>query len=85
MSFDYSLTLTAVPGKLVCGYVAFGTQANKFAIGAGMVPRGEVGLIFYQCGFGHGCHIGEQPYRRRDHGHPDHISRTCAAELGAEV
>ena len=45
-----ALTLTAVLGKLVCGYAAFGTQANKLAIGAGMVPRGEVGLVFASVG-----------------------------------
>ena len=45
-----ALTLTAVLGKLVCGYAAFGTKANKLAIGAGMVPRGEVGLVFASVG-----------------------------------
>ena len=45
-----ALTLTAILGKLVCGYAAFGTKANKLAIGAGMVPRGEVGLVFASVG-----------------------------------
>jgi len=45
-----ALTLAAILGKLVCGYAAFGTQANKLAIGAGMVPRGEVGLVFASVG-----------------------------------
>ncbi len=53
-----ALTLTAVLGKLVCGYAAFGTQANKLAIGAGMVPRGEVGLVFASVGLNAGILSG---------------------------
>ena len=53
-----ALTLTAVLSKLVCGYAAFGTQANKLAIGTGMVPRGEVGLIFASVGLDTGVISG---------------------------
>lgn len=53
-----ALTLTAVLSKLVCGYAAFGTRANKLAIGAGMVPRGEVGLIFASVGLDTGVISG---------------------------
>ncbi len=53
-----ALTLTAILGKLVCGYAAFGTQANKLAIGAGMVPRGEVGLVFASVGLDTGVLSG---------------------------
>lgn len=38
------LTLAAIAGKLACGLGA-GT-ANRWLVGWGMVPRGEVGLIF---------------------------------------
>lgn len=48
------LTLTAIVGKAVCGYAAFGTQANKLAIGVAMVARGEVGLIFASVGLSTG-------------------------------
>lgn len=48
------LTLTAIVGKVVCGYAAFGTQANKLAIGVAMVARGEVGLIFASVGLSTG-------------------------------
>ncbi|HEY9445496.1 MAG TPA: cation:proton antiporter [Burkholderiales bacterium] len=40
-----ALTLVAIAGKLVCGLVA-GPRTNRWLIGWGMVPRGEVGLIF---------------------------------------
>lgn len=44
------LFLIAVLGKLAAGYSVFWRPVNKLAIGAGMVPRGEVGLIFAQIG-----------------------------------
>ncbi|UFP95722.1 cation:proton antiporter [Gloeobacter morelensis MG652769] len=52
------LSVTAVLGKLVCGWAAFGVKANKFAIGAGMVPRGEVGLVFASVGLASGVLTG---------------------------
>lgn len=48
------LTLVAVIGKLLAGYAAFGRPLRKFVIGVGMVPRGEVGLIFAQIGLSAG-------------------------------
>ena len=39
------LTVVAVLGKLVSGLGAGGTT-NRWAVGIGMLPRGEVGLIF---------------------------------------
>ena len=46
------LVAVAVIGKLAAGYVVgWGKEAlNRTAIGIGMVPRGEVGLIFAQIG-----------------------------------
>ena len=41
------LFLIAVVGKLVTGWVVFGKpDINRLAIGIGMIPRGEVGLVF---------------------------------------
>lgn len=48
------LTLVAVIGKLLAGYAAFGRPLRKFVIGVGMIPRGEVGLIFAQIGLSAG-------------------------------
>jgi Kef-type K+ transport system membrane component KefB len=44
------LTVVAVVGKLVAGFGARGPGLNRLAIGVGMVPRGEVGLIFASIG-----------------------------------
>lgn len=43
------LTVAAVIGKLVSGWGA-GKDVRRLAIGAGMIPRGEVGLIFAAIG-----------------------------------
>ena len=45
-----SLIVVAVLGKLAAGYAPFWFRGNKSVIGVGMVPRGEVGLIFAQMG-----------------------------------
>jgi Na+:H+ antiporter len=39
------LTAAAILGKMICGFGARG-KVNRLAIGVGMLPRGEVGLIF---------------------------------------
>lgn len=44
------LLLVAVPTKLVAGFGAVGQKVDKLAIGIGMIPRGEVGLIFASIG-----------------------------------
>ena len=51
--FASGLTVAAIVGKIVCGYVA-GGGLNRLAIGIGMLPRGEVGLIFAAIGKGLG-------------------------------
>jgi Kef-type K+ transport system membrane component KefB len=44
------LTLAAVAGKQVCGFGVLEKRLNRLAIGIGMIPRGEVGLIFANIG-----------------------------------
>lgn len=44
------LTATAVAGKFAAGYAPFWFRGRKSLVGAGMIPRGEVGLIFAQMG-----------------------------------
>lgn len=45
------LIVVAVLGKLVTGLVVFGKPGiNRLEIGVGMIPRGEVGLIFVSVG-----------------------------------
>jgi Kef-type K+ transport system membrane component KefB len=45
------LLVVAIIGKVVTGFAVFGQpDVNKLAIGVGMVPRGEVGLVFVGVG-----------------------------------
>ncbi len=48
------LTLVALAGKAVCGYACRGKGLDKLGIGLGMIPRGEVGLIFATFGLAQG-------------------------------
>jgi len=47
-----ALTLVAVVGKLVSGLGVRGGAADRLTVGIGMIPRGEVGLIFANVGAG---------------------------------
>ena len=54
------LIVVAVIGKLVTGWVVFGIPGvNRWAIGVGMIPRGEVGLVF--AGIGAASGILDKP------------------------
>jgi Kef-type K+ transport system membrane component KefB len=45
------LIIVAMIGKVVSGWSVFGLpQVNRLAIGVGMIPRGEVGLVFAAVG-----------------------------------
>ena len=46
------LTLAAITGKQVCSLGAVGRGLDRVTIGIGMIPRGEVGLIFANIGLG---------------------------------
>jgi Kef-type K+ transport system membrane component KefB len=48
------LIVVAVVGKFFAGYAAFRFPGKKHVIGVGMIPRGEVGLIFAQMGLATG-------------------------------
>jgi len=45
-----ALTAAAVVGKQACSLGALGTPVNRFAVALGMIPRGEVTLIFANVG-----------------------------------
>ncbi len=45
-----ALTVAAVIGKQACALVAFGDGVHRRSVGLGMIPRGEVGLIFAATG-----------------------------------
>jgi Kef-type K+ transport system membrane component KefB len=46
LAFALALTLAAILGKQACGLAVWGRGANRLAVGLGMIPRGEVQLIF---------------------------------------
>ena len=50
------LVIVAIIGKVVTGFAVFGQPGiNRLAIGVGMVPRGEVGLVFAGVGSASGA------------------------------
>ena len=54
------LVLVAILGKLVTGWAVFGQpEINRIAIGIGMIPRGEVGLVF--AGIGSASGVLDKP------------------------
>jgi Kef-type K+ transport system membrane component KefB len=46
LGFASVLTLAAIVGKQICALGVVERGVNRLAIGLGMIPRGEVGLIF---------------------------------------
>ena len=46
LGFSLLITLVAVAGKQVCGLGVLERGVDRLSIGVGMIPRGEVGLIF---------------------------------------
>jgi Kef-type K+ transport system membrane component KefB len=46
LGFAAMLTLVAIIGKQVCALAVVERGLNRLAVGLGMIPRGEVGLIF---------------------------------------
>jgi Kef-type K+ transport system membrane component KefB len=50
------LILVAILGKVITGFTVLGNpDLNKLAIGVGMIPRGEVGLVFAGVGSASGA------------------------------
>jgi len=47
-----ALTVVGALGKQVCGLVVLGRGTDRLTVGIGMIPRGEVGLIFADVGLG---------------------------------
>ncbi len=50
LGMGLSLTVIAIIGKLAAGWAAPWRKYNRLAVGLGMMPRGEVGLIFANVG-----------------------------------
>jgi Kef-type K+ transport system membrane component KefB len=58
LKFSLFLCIAAVIGKQVCSLGVLEKGLNRFVVGAGMIPRGEVGLIF--AGIGASTIVGGQ-------------------------
>jgi Kef-type K+ transport system membrane component KefB len=56
LGFAAVLTLAAMLGKQLCSLGVLGPGVDRLAVGLGMIPRGEVGLIF--ASIGRTLHIG---------------------------
>ena len=52
LSLASMLTVVAIVGKQVCSLGGIGAPVDRLVIGIGMIPRGEVGLIFANIGLG---------------------------------
>jgi Kef-type K+ transport system membrane component KefB len=50
LSLAAALTIAAVIGKQACALGVLGRGVDRLTVGLGMVPRGEVGLIFANIG-----------------------------------
>jgi Kef-type K+ transport system membrane component KefB len=50
LGLSAALTIAAIIGKQLCGMGAIGKNLDRISIGVGMIPRGEVGLIFAAIG-----------------------------------
>jgi Kef-type K+ transport system membrane component KefB len=50
LGLTLAITAAAILGKLVCGFGVTQPGLDRLSIGIGMIPRGEVGLIFANIG-----------------------------------
>lgn len=50
LGFAAALTVAAIVGKQVCGLAVVERGLDRLSVGIGMIPRGEVGLIFANVG-----------------------------------
>jgi len=64
LGFAAVLTLAAIIGKQICSFGVVTKGLDRFAVGLGMIPRGEVGLIF--ASIGASMYIGELPVIQPD-------------------
>jgi Kef-type K+ transport system membrane component KefB len=54
-----ALTAAAIVGKLACAAGVFTAGARRLTVAMGMLPRGEVTLVF--AALGSGLHVGGAP------------------------
>lgn len=54
-----ALTVAAILGKQICSAGVLDRTVRRLPVGLGMIPRGEVGLIFANIGLS--LHVGDEP------------------------
>ena len=59
LTFAAGLSVAAIIGKQVCSFGVREKGINRLAVGVGMIPRGEVGLIF--AGIGSSLLVAGEP------------------------
>jgi Kef-type K+ transport system membrane component KefB len=59
LTYAFALTIVAIIGKQICSLGVVGKGIDRLSVGLGMIPRGEVGLIF--AGIGAGLTLNGQP------------------------
>lgn len=59
LEFAAALSIAAIIGKQICSLGILEKGLNRLAVGIGMIPRGEVGLIF--AGIGANLMVGGEP------------------------
>lgn len=59
LAFPVALTLAAVIGKLSCAIGILNRGVNRLTVAIGMIPRGEVTLVF--AALGGALHVGQLP------------------------
>jgi Kef-type K+ transport system membrane component KefB len=59
LTLAVAVTGVAIVGKLACSFGVSSKVADRLTVGLGMIPRGEVGLIFANIGIG--LKVGEEP------------------------
>jgi Kef-type K+ transport system membrane component KefB len=64
LGFGAVLVVAAVAGKLACAAGVVGHRASRLAVAIGMIPRGEVGLIF--AGIGSALVLDGRPLLSQD-------------------
>jgi Kef-type K+ transport system membrane component KefB len=50
LGLSAGLTIAAIAGKQLCSFGVVGREIDRLSVGIGMIPRGEVGLIFANIG-----------------------------------
>ena len=50
LGLSAALTIAAIVGKQACALGVIGRRIDRLSVGLGMIPRGEVGLVFANIG-----------------------------------